>query len=676
MNVFLSYCFNDEPFVQKVSHYLLRQPKLEPFCYVDEKQPRGWRQQLKSEIDNCEAFVLFVGKKWGSTQHIEASVSENVLKRLVVHLPQACEVAAGSGGLRRLLKSRDPINVTAQDDGNALSCAREIALQLTDTWVPYDGLPSGYPFAYEKDIIEEYARGKGKLSGQRIREGCPQQWPTVKHVRLLQERPEQLKTAPNPVAAEVIGAYRSENKHILVDARSRSLGDDAGAGEVPSTYQTLTFPEAGPRSKICYPIGGPNLGVGVLVTGGIAPGINAVIDGIVERHYLYLNHASRSGKSYNLSIYGYRDGFESLLRNGSNYHFLNETDVRNHANLGGAMLGTSRSQSLLSTEKPARREKSFSRIIQKLEDDGVDILYVIGGDGSMRAAHALWTLARARGPGQGLSVVGIPKTMDNDILWVWQSFGFLSAVEKAKEFLLQLYTEARSNPRLCIMQLFGSDSGFVVSHTALASGVCDAVLIPEMQFSMSKLVAYIFEKLRTRYRPGPEGSSPFGVILMAETAVPVDVDVHLNDQAIGLEEREKKAIENFARNGRRVQGQTPDELRTGSLKIVSRVLEREIRKMSEYDEYWGSFRVFTSEPRHLLRAIAPSASDVIFGHRLGSLAVDNALAGYTDFMISQWLTEYVLVPLELVVLGRKRVPQNGIFWKSVLANTGQPAEMK
>ena len=76
MNVFLSYCFNDEPFVQKVSHYLLRQPKLEPFCYVDEKQPRGWRQQLKSEIDNCEAFVLFVGKKWGSTQHIEASVSE------------------------------------------------------------------------------------------------------------------------------------------------------------------------------------------------------------------------------------------------------------------------------------------------------------------------------------------------------------------------------------------------------------------------------------------------------------------------------------------------------------------------------------------------------------------------------------------------------------------------
>ena len=88
---------------------------------------------------------------------------------------------------------------------------------------------------------------------------------------------------------------------------------------------------------------------------------------------------------------------------------------------------------------------------------------------------------------------------------------------------------------------------------------------------------------------------------------------------------------------------------------------------------WTKLRVFTNEPRHLLRAIPPSCSDIIIGHRLGTLAVDNAMAGYTDFMISQWLTEYVLVPLKLVVLGRKRIPQNGIFWKSVLAKTGQPA---
>ena len=82
-------------------------------------------------------------------------------------------------------------------------------------------------------------------------------------------------------------------------------------------------------------------------------------------------------------------------------------------------------------------------------------------------------------------------------------------------------------------------------------------------------------------------------------------------------------------------------------------------------------RIFTNEPRHILRATHPSFSDIIIGQRLGSLAVDNAMAGYSNFMISQWLTEFVLVPLRLVALGRKRIPESGIFWKSVLAKTGQ-----
>jgi 6-phosphofructokinase 1 len=84
----------------------------------------------------------------------------------------------------------------------------------------------------------------------------------------------------------------------------------------------------------------------------------------------------------------------------------------------------------------------------------------------------------------------------------------------------------------------------------------------------------------------------------------------------------------------------------------------------------------TNEPRHILRAIPPTTSDIIMGQRLGTLAVDNAMAGYTDFMISQWLTEFVLVPLKLVVLGRKRIPQTGMFWKSVLAKTQQEPNLE
>jgi 6-phosphofructokinase len=90
---------------------------------------------------------------------------------------------------------------------------------------------------------------------------------------------------------------------------------------------------------------------------------------------------------------------------------------------------------------------------------------------------------------------------------------------------------------------------------------------------------------------------------------------------------------------------------------------------------WDALRVFSNEPRHLLRSMPPDTSDIIFGRRLGTLAVDNAMAGYTDCMISQWLTEFVLVPLELVVIGRKRIPKGGIFWNSIRMKTGHPDDL-
>ena len=127
-----------------------------------------------------------------------------------------------------------------------------------------------------------------------------------------------------------------------------------------------------------------------------------------------------------------------------------------------------------------------------------------------------------------------------------------------------------------------------------------------------------------------------------------------------------------------VEGQTNDRLRSAGLKIVSQGLKNLLTDTTEEkigrgpQPRWKDLRVFTNEPRHLLRAIRPSCTDIIMGNRLGTLAVDNAIAGYTDFMISQWLTEYVLVPLELVMLGRKRIPKSGIFWKSTIAKTGQP----
>ena len=402
----------------------------------------------------------------------------------------------------------------------------------------------------------------------------------------------------------------------------------------------------------------------IIVCGGIAPGINAVISGIVRRHADYARPAQSR-------VWGYVEGLKGLIGVGPHRRVPLDVDrLRPYDGRGGSILATSRADELLDSD-PVKRDEALMKVINVLQADRVQILYVIGGDGGMRAAHAIWT--RARAANYNLSVIGIPKTMDNDILWVWQAFGFLSAVEKAKEAVLDLHTEVTSNPRLCIIQLFGSDSGFVVSHAALASGVCDAVLIPEMDadISLEGLSRYIRGKLRARRAAD---TSPYGIILMAESFIPSDISRYLHDRAVGLTSHEQNAVKSYLERGRRVVGQTPDELRSAGLKVVRAVLERDVRAMSQDDSYWASYRVLCNEPRHLIRAMPPSVADVIFAHRLGVLAVDNSMAGYTDFMVSQWLTEYVLVPLDLVVLGRKRMP-HGFFWRTVLDNTQQPTKM-
>lgn len=859
MKVFISYSFDDQAFVKRVHYYLRKQPGIESYCYEACKQ---WREEVGREIASCEKFILFVGKTLGNTQEFyEAEYFVNnrepleiLQNAVVVTLPDAQILPPSLGQLQAM--AMNFVNVLQAthkkgiiDDAVAQKCAKEIAEQerLQGYFIPDDGLPIGYPFDYEKDIIEEFVQGGGRLLRlDRLEEGSPISWPDV-----IKRQAHK----PNPISEDICGNYRPEKERIIVDARSKYHPVD---GSCCLAKKGLTFLEAGPRGMLHFPHQNQNtLKVGILVSGGIAPGINAVISGIVQRHHLY------NQPRHNLEIRMYSDGFRGLQE--GRFRILDQQTVRDQSNLGGSMISTSRYDALLDFENRIGRDKLLQRLALQLAAPGVgvDILYVIGGDGSMRAAHALWTRyenmredPQQPGVNRKISIVAIPKTMDNDILWVWQSFGFLSAVEKSKEFVLQLHTETSSNPRLCIVQLFGSDSGFVVSHAALASGVCKAALIPEVDFSLNRLSEHIIENLQAQADQNQQ--QPYGIILLAETAIPRDVEDYIDNPQypeLELEEREKEAIRKFvgspllnvndikdwsdlcsslgvqaqglaqkiraslpkdvqgmidkwlasrdsmpddqgARLGlivkafnrilkdknlresldlqyssldaeakkiaeyldklielkndsnflsdqdfkrikdnlktlhlpyeikailekktltrnnipndelqilirrlkeklnrlvlqacfpsqikktlpaipeRRVSGKTPDEMRTGGLKVVSGVLQQDIRRRGTP---WSRHcHVFRNEPRHLIRSIPPSVTDVIFGQRLGVLAVDNAMAGYTDFMVSQWMTEYVLVPLKLVVLGRKRVPEKGIFWKSVLANTRQPAKM-
>lgn len=657
LKLFLSYHFPEEQFVQEVGYCLRKQPDLVPFCYAEHRGVDNWPELIRKELKTAPVLVVFVGAELGKTQAAEAAsvVLQPEVRRCLVLL----DGHKAPAELKDFAAGVDALRATTTKLNAAEACAKSIVKAIGRHWIPPDGLPIGYPFAYEKDIIETYVRSDEKSRVRLLENGCPVDWPTI-----------DKKTADkdNPLPEAVIGAYRNEETQVAVDARRRN--HDPTKDTAPLAWD-LTIPEAGPRALLRYPRN-RRLEVGILVSGGIAPGINAVISGILARHEDYRDWSHKNGHDYVLRTHGYSEAFSGLLHEGVPRLALKLKKARKAANRGGSILATARADELLDLEDPRRRDKALEDITDRLIHQQIDILYIIGGDGSMRAAHAI--ARRLDSNRRDISVVGIPKTMDNDILWVWQSFGFLSAVEFAKRAILQLHTEVTSSPRLCVIQLFGSDSGFVVSHAALASGVCDAALIPEVDFRLSQLTRYICDRLQERR----DENRPYGgIVVLAETAIPLDWRDYIGIRGEGdtggekvrLTTEEQKAIEDFESHGRRVHGQTPDALRRGGLRLVSRILQREIRKI---DSSWNSYRVVTNEPRHLIRAIEPSVSDVIFAQRLGTLAVDNAMAGYTDFMISQWLTEYVLVPLKLVVLGRKRVPKDGIFWKSVIASTGQP----
>jgi 6-phosphofructokinase 1 len=672
MRLFLSYNFDDEPFVRQINYHLRKQESLEPYCYADERHTAGWLTEIGGRLREADAFVLVSGGgALGTTQEEEAKAAVRHyidLKKAgrefrlqLVALPGAAPLPASLA----LFDAPAAIKAADDSDESARDCARRLSEALAGRWVPDDDLPLSYLFDYEKKIIEEYS--KGEVSKELIEQGCPKEWPRVLKVAGNQE---------NPVKESDIGLYRDWDR-VRLDRREEDPQVIVAALTEFHTdrliSQRLTLPEAGPRKYLRYPRSrGGAFNVGILVSGGIAPGINAVIAGIVERQFLY---AEKGGYEETLNVFGYQNGLSALFRPGQHYRKLRVADVRSQADEGGSMLGTSRADEFARPDLKGVN-RALETAVNKLVGHGTEILYIIGGDGSMRAAHALWK--KAKDMGHELSVVAIPKTMDNDILWVWQSFGFLSAVEWSKEAIQQLHTEAESNPRLGVVQLFGSDSGFVVTHAVTASGVCDLFLIPEVPFTMAKISEYITGKLRRRFvQKGLE--STHGLVVMAETAIPQDAEDYMKDEGdIGLTEEEKGEILSFLASRKkfgqpRIFGQTPDPLRSGGLKLVSRVLQKNIRQLG--GPYWSSFRVFTNEPRYLIRSTPPSSSDIIFAHRLGSLAVDCALAGYTDFMISNWLTEYVMVPLKLVTLGRKRVPKEGIFYKSARASTEQPPDL-
>jgi 6-phosphofructokinase 1 len=427
---------------------------------------------------------------------------------------------------------------------------------------------------------------------------------------------------PNLVPEGEVGKFRSPEARKLVTADADIIAElTAKATPLPA------FLEAGPRAFLHHDP--RRVRAAIVTTGGLAPGLNSVVHSIVKRHF----HTYELNEALQGVVYGVYDSFIGLQHRPMQLVPLRPEHTEDWIEKGGSELGNRR------TSKNADIGAFAEDLLQNLSNNNIDVLYIIGGNGSQTLAHEIATRSRQ------LTVVGLPKTMDNDLLWVWQSFGFNTAVENATNIINTLNSEARSTRRVCLIELFGAESGFVAANAALASGHADLVLVPELFRGLSTsdcerlLGLYIAHLKRV---VNQDRRCAHGVVIVAE--------------GVGRE-LIKKGV------------------RLGSTLLSRDFLEQFRDYLTSYlaDISGKPVEVFINRPLHYIRAGKANAHDQIYCERLGALAVDNALYGYTDFLISQWLTEYVLVPLELVAWKRKSIPPDGIFWKQVCASSGQPA---
>jgi 6-phosphofructokinase 1 len=416
----------------------------------------------------------------------------------------------------------------------------------------------------------------------------------------------------SPMAGLVQGRVSSPH---YVHESDRVLLDDTLDGAEARLCDVSELPSlepGGPREYIYFD---PSVTRAAIVTcGGLCPGLNNVIRGLV------LELADNYGVT---DVLGFRDGFRGMVGDAEPVRLGREVVAGIH-NRGGTILGTSRGG-----QDPARMAETLERL-------GVSLLFVIGGDGTLRGAAKIADEAGRRG--LALSVIGVPKTIDNDIPFLDQSFGFQTAFTRATESIKSAHTEASSTPNgVGLVKLMGRHSGFIACYAALASHDVDFVLIPEVPFGFDGPGGFT---ARLRERVGRQGHA---VIVAAEGAGQdqfdydgaVDASGNARLADVGALLRQKIA-DGFASAG--------DEL---SLRYV--------------------------DPGYAIRSVPANGWDAVYCLRLAQAAVHAAMAGRTAMVVGRWHGRFVHIPIPVATGGRNQVDPNGDLWMSVLEATGQPA---
>jgi len=351
--------------------------------------------------------------------------------------------------------------------------------------------------------------------------------------------------------------------------------------------------------------------IGILTGGGDCPGLNAVIRGVVRAAVL----------RHGWEVYGILDGFDGLLKKNA-YRKLDSKDVRGLQLRGGTILGTSnRGNPLHYPVKTGNRivfKDVTNDIVKNIRRLGIDVLITVGGDGTMKITNALYE--------KGVPVVGVPKTIDNDLGATDVTFGFNSAVSTATDALDKLHTTAESHHRVLVVEVMGRDCGWIALEAGIAGGA-DVILIPEIPFDLGKICDHI----RHRKMSG----SRFSIVIVAEGAYP--------------------------KGGRKVYEKEPGPDGTpGRLGGIGKWVANQISLCTQLES-----RVAVLG--HLQRGGTPTTFDRILATRFGVEAVNLITQGKFGYLVCLKGRQIKSAPIKTAIKKLKRVNPNGQMVKTAEA---------
>ncbi|MBI5535628.1 MAG: ATP-dependent 6-phosphofructokinase [Deltaproteobacteria bacterium] len=431
--------------------------------------------------------------------------------------------------------------------------------------------------------------------------------PAQLSVKTLGERKFPSPLNLSTIAGDEIADYVPDRARVL-------LNTEILEGESPDT--SLMFEKAGPREAIHFE---PAKTRAAIVTcGGLCPGLNNVIRSMVlEMHHKYRVR----------EVLGFRYGYQGMGTRALPPINLSPDVIRNIHKYGGSILGTSRGA------------EPVSDMVDTLEKLDVQILFAIGGDGTLKGAHAIHEEIAKRG--KHIAVVGVPKTIDNDVCYVDKTFGFDTAVEVARMALDGAHTEAISALNgLGLVKVMGRDSGFIAAAATLASLEVNFCLIPEVHFELEGPNG-LYEALKRR-----------------------------------LEERRHALIVVAEGCSRALAGANAERDASGNLSYQSADLDIGPRMRDAINKHFKAAGMPVTlkyiDPSYMIRSVPANANDSIFCDILARHAVHAGMAGKTDIVIGRWHDVFTHVPIPLATAQRKAIDPDSALWLAVTETTGQP----